>query len=57
MSIHILFADGSNPYLRYNMTPVEFAEEVLKWSKDYDLVFDKTYGIGVVQIMAKEKRQ
>lgn len=41
MTIHLLFADGSNPYIKYNMTPAEFAREVLKWSKEFDLEFIK----------------
>lgn len=36
-SIHIEFADGSNSYLRYNMTPPEFFKEVKKWQKNYNL--------------------
>ena len=42
MSIHLLFADGSNPYIKYNLTPEEFAREVLKWSKEFDLEFIKS---------------
>lgn len=55
MSLHIIFADGSNPYIRYNMDPVEFAQEVLKWSKNFTLAFDKTFGDGIVQIIATNK--
>lgn len=36
-SIHIEFADGSNPYLHCNMTPHEFFKEIKKWQKNYDL--------------------
>ena len=36
-SIYIEFADESNPYLRYNMTPPEFFKEVKKWQKNYNL--------------------
>jgi hypothetical protein len=55
MSLHVIFADGSNPYIRYNMDPVEFAQEVLKWSENFSLRFDKTFGDGIVQIIATEK--
>ena len=55
MSLHIIFADGSNPYIRYNMDPVEFAREVLKWSENFSLAFDKTFGEGIVQIIATAK--
>ena len=41
MTIHLLFADGSNPYIKYNLTPAEFAREVLEWSKEFDLEFIK----------------
>ena len=52
MSLHIIFTDGSNPYIRYNMDPVTFAQEVLKWSENFSLVFDKTFGDSIVQIIA-----
>lgn len=55
MSLHIIFSDGSNPYIRYNMDPVTFAQEVLKWSENFNLVFDKTLGEGIVQIIATAK--
>lgn len=55
MSIHILFSSGSNPYLHYNLSPVEFANEILKWSENYSLAFDKTYGEGIIQFIATEK--
>ena len=55
MSLHVIFADGSNPYIRYNMDPVEFAQEVLKWSENFSLRFDKTFGDGIVQIIATAK--
>ena len=50
MSLHIIFSDGSNPYIRYT-----FAQEVLKWSENFSLVFDKTFGEGIVQIIATAK--
>ena len=37
-SIHIQFADGSNPYVRYNMTLGQFAEEKAQWEERYILV-------------------
>lgn len=46
MSIHILFDNGSNPFVRYNMTPAEFAKEVLKW--------DKTF---ILQLSARQVKQ
>lgn len=56
MSIHILFADGSNPYIRYNMPPDEFAMEILKWSKTFDLTFIKVSGESIFHFEAKEKK-
>lgn len=41
MSIHILFTNGSNPYLRYNMAPADFARELLKWAANYELEYIK----------------
>lgn len=55
MSIHILFDDGSNPYIRYNMTPGEFAKELLEWSKLYDLKFIDTIMGTIFQFEAKQK--
>lgn len=58
LSICIEFADGSNPYLRYNMTPSEFFKELKKWQKNYDLeelrcisniIYYKATGKGVNQ--------
>ena len=54
MSIHILFADGSNPYIRYNMTPEEFAREILKWSKSFELLFIQASGT-IFHFKATEK--
>ena len=44
MAIHILFTSGSNPYVRYNLTPAELAQELLKWAKAYDLEFIRATG-------------
>ena len=57
MSIHIIIADGSNPYLRYNMSPEEFAREVLKWAETFDLAFDKVVGGSIVQMIATGKNK
>lgn len=35
--IHILFTDGSNPKLYYNLTASEAAEIVIQWSVHYIL--------------------
>lgn len=36
-SVHILFADGSNPYVRYHMNLEEFGDELKKWSRNHIL--------------------
>jgi len=55
MSIHILFKDGSNPYLKYSMNPVEFATELLSWSKNYDLSFIKVTSDSIFHFEATER--
>lgn len=40
-SIHLVFADGSNPFVRYNITKDQLQEERSKWEKEYDLRLDK----------------
>lgn len=55
MSIYIMFTDESNPFVRYNMTPAEFAAEVLKWSDNYDLVYTGTTGGDIIQFTATDK--
>lgn len=45
MSIHILFADGSNPYVRYNMSLNEFADELEKWQTSYNLQPVSVFGM------------
>ena len=55
MSIHIIFSDGSNPYLKYNMAPAEFAAEVLKWSKTFDLEYTGTTGGDILHFTATDK--
>ena len=36
-SIHLTFADGSNPYVRYRMTRSQYNRELRKWRKHYDI--------------------
>lgn len=53
-TIHLVFkdgvwseADGSNSYVRYNITKDQLQEERSKWEKEYDLRLDKySKGIG-----------
>lgn len=56
MSIHITFADGSNPYVVYNLPPEKFAREILKWAKRYDLIFEKALN-SVLFFTATERQQ
>ena len=39
-TLHLTFADGSNPWVRFNMTAKEFGEELVRWSKNYILTYD-----------------
>ena len=54
MSIHILFEDGSNPYVRYNMTTDEFTEELEKWQVNYEMLPVSVFGM-IYSYLAKEK--
>lgn len=54
MSIHIQFRDGSNPYVRYNMSYNEFTDELEKWQVNYELELDSVFGT-VYSYFAKEK--
>lgn len=54
MAIHLLFSCGSNPYIRYNMTPAEFARELLKWTENYNLEFIKATD-SIIHFRATEK--
>lgn len=36
-TMHIEFADGSNPYLKNNMSRRTYIEELKKWQKNYIL--------------------
>jgi len=39
MTLHIVFSDGSNLYINYNLPPESFAKEIIKWSKNFSLRF------------------
>ncbi len=54
MSIHILFKNGSNPYVRYNMSDNEFTEELEKWQKNYNLTLNSMFGT-IYTYVAEEK--
>ena len=55
MSIHIMFTDGSNPYIRYNMDPETFAGELLRWAKTFRLEFAGVIGEDIIQFTAAAK--
>ena len=55
MSIHIIFTDGSNPYIRYNMAPEDFAREIIKWSKSFTLAFLETTDNTIFHFEAESK--
>lgn len=59
-SLHILFEDGSNPYVRYGMTVREFADELKKWDEHYILEPMAANGgwLGItMHLSAKEKNK
>lgn len=37
-SLHIIFGDGSNPYVRFNMDEHTFRNELCKWKRHYNIV-------------------
>ena len=39
-SLHITFADGSNPYVRYDMSEEGFAHELTRWNENYIFAVD-----------------
>lgn len=55
MAIHILFTDGSNPFIRYDLTPEEFALELLKWTENYILDFNGISGGSILHFTATDK--
>ena len=44
MSLHITFENGSNPYIRYRLTPKQYEKELSKWGKNYVLKFGGMIG-------------
>lgn len=37
-TLHIIFGDGSNPYVRFNMDEHTFRNELCKWKRHYNIV-------------------
>lgn len=55
MSMNIQFEDGSNPWIMYNMTPEEFARQIRRWSRNFELTFiECSYG-HILSFFAKRK--
>lgn len=57
-TLHIIFGDGSNPYVRFNMDEHTFRNELRKWKRNYNIVSanlnDTILTISVTQKSAKE---
>lgn len=57
-TLHIIFGDGSNPYVRFNMEERTFRNELRKWKRNYNIVSanwnDTILTISVTQKSAKE---
>ena len=56
MTLHLLFADGSNPFICYDLTPAAFAREVLRWAETFDLEFIKATD-NIIHLRAAEKQK
>lgn len=59
-SLHLTFSDGSNPWVRFGMTPKEFGKELIRWSKNFTLVFDKVLseeGVSCIVMMTAKKKE
>ena len=54
-SMHITFADSSNPWVKFNMTRAEYGFEVNRWSKNFDLQHLRE-AFGIHYFLAKERR-
>ena len=37
-TLHIIFGNGSNPYVRFNMDERTFRNELRKWKRHYNIV-------------------
>lgn len=57
MSIHIIFRNGGNPFIRYSLSPEEFARELLRWSDGYKLEFLKATDETIFHFEATEKER
>jgi len=56
-SMHIIFADGSNPWVRFNMTREEYGFEINRWSRNYELKHvHETHGIHYFMATQKQGR-
>lgn len=40
-SLHLTFADGSNPYCRFNMDNLTYKAEMAGWRKNYTVIIEK----------------
>ena len=40
-SFHIMFTDGSNPFVSYHMWHDTFKKRIREWMKNYNLTIDK----------------
>lgn len=60
MFLHIVFEDGSNPYVKYG-TDKELKKEIKRWEKNFDLdignVLDMKSEVIGYRIIAEDKRK
>ena len=55
-SMHITFADGSNPWVKFNMTRAEYGFEVNLWAKEYELQHLRE-SFGIHYFLAKNRKK
>ena len=53
-TLHIIFGDGSNPYVRFNMDKKQFRNELRKWKRNYNIVHKYQNGT-IFNITLEEK--
>jgi hypothetical protein len=53
--MHITFADGSNPWVKFNMTRAEYGFEVNRWARNFELQHLRE-AFGIHYFLAKQKQ-
>lgn len=60
-NLHISFSDGSNPWVRFNMTREEYSHEMERWKLNHIVKINRTeessFGTSFIFATAREKRR